>query len=115
MTYWMNIVWRCIRSSPGNYVRISIADSGIGMDKATLERIFDPFFTTKSMKRGTGLGLASAYGIIRNHGAAILMFTVNPAVAPHSTFFSRRLDQSTVETIPIPRETFKGNRDHPSC
>jgi PAS domain S-box-containing protein len=56
---------------PGKFIKVSITDTGIGMDEDVLKRVFDPFFTTKEMGRGTGLGLASAYGIIRNHNGII--------------------------------------------
>ena len=69
--------------TPGEFCLISISDSGIGMDEATQKRVFDPFFTTKEKERGTGLGLASAYGIINNHKGII---TVASHLGEGSTF-----------------------------
>ncbi|GEM_PF-1239751 len=68
---------------PGNYLKISVDDTGAGMDEITVGRIFEPFFTSRPMGEGTGLGLASVFGIIKNHRGII---TVASQVGSGTTF-----------------------------
>jgi signal transduction histidine kinase len=67
----------------GDYVSVAMKDTGVGMDADTIKMVFDPFFTTKEKERGTGLGLASAYGIIKNHDGII---TANSEIGQGATF-----------------------------
>jgi PAS domain S-box-containing protein len=62
-------------ANPGNYIHITISDTGQGMDKETLSKIFEPFFTTKEKDKGTGLGMSMVYGIVKNHGGYINVYS----------------------------------------
>jgi two-component system cell cycle sensor histidine kinase/response regulator CckA len=93
---------------PGRYVKITVKDTGCGMEESIRRRVFEPFFSTKQRGEGTGLGLASTYGIIRNHGGFITVDSIKD-LGTTFTLFLPASQKKAVENHPAPQQVFSGS------
>jgi PAS domain S-box-containing protein len=90
----------------GRYLRLIVSDTGCGIDQHTMERIFEPFFTTQGPGEGTGLGLATVYGIVKDHDGAISVYSEPGAGTTFNIYFpvdERAATESVIQSHPIPQ------------
>jgi len=93
----------------GEYVVLSVADNGVGMDESTMRRVFEPFFTTKGLGRGTGLGLATVYGIVKQHEGWITLDSQPEVGTTFRCYFPRSTDQpKQVAEVPAANRPING-------
>ena len=96
-----------LKLKQGEYVKVSVVDTGTGMDKEIQEKIFDPFFTTKEKGRGTGLGLASASEVIKNHGGLIDVYSKKGEGATFNIYLPAS-DKKVMQEKELTRKILKG-------